>query len=267
MWQSDRNNFTKIILLTASILIVMAPACKKKETKKTEERSVNVRVQSVEEKALRPFVETIGTLNPNEEVIVSAEVDGILKDVRVDEGTVVSKGMLLSVIDDTDYSLEVKRAEAALRQAQATFENTKLEFGRKQSLYKEQLVTQQQFDDVSTRLSLAEADVERARAALSLAKQKQWKKRRLLNFIFKPKPLKIKIKYWMKKRVKEFFCLVNPEKGGFQQTICWFQHDLLGVAVALSDTVTNPAPQATFIRPLLGRLPGEKKNSGKKEEL
>ncbi|MBA3061298.1 MAG: efflux RND transporter periplasmic adaptor subunit [Nitrospirae bacterium] len=177
MWQSDRNNFTKIILLTASILIVMAPACKKKETKKTEERSVNVRVQSVEEKALRPFVETIGTLNPNEEVIVSAEVDGILKDVRVDEGTVVSKGMLLSVIDDTDYSLEVKKAEAALRQAQATFENTKLEFGRKQSLYKEQLVTQQQFDDVSTRLSLAEADVERAKAALSLAKQKLIKTR------------------------------------------------------------------------------------------
>ncbi|MBA3070793.1 MAG: efflux RND transporter periplasmic adaptor subunit [Nitrospirae bacterium] len=177
MWQSDRNNFAKIVLLTASILIVMAPACKKKETKKTEERSVNVRVQSVEEKALRPFVETIGTLNPNEEVIVSAEVDGILKDVRVDEGTVVSKGMLLSVIDDTDYSLEVKRAEAALRQAQATFENTKLEFGRKQSLYKEQLVTQQQFDDVSTRLSLAEADVERAKAALSLAKQKLIKTR------------------------------------------------------------------------------------------
>ncbi len=177
MWQSDRNNFAKIVLLTASILIVMAPACKKKETKKTEERSVNVRVQSVEEKALRPFIETIGTLNPNEEVIVSAEVDGILKDVRVDEGTVVSKGMLLSVIDDTDYSLEVKRAEAALRQAQATFENTKLEFGRKQSLYKEQLVTQQQFDDVSTRLSLAEADVERAKAALSLAKQKLIKTR------------------------------------------------------------------------------------------
>jgi len=172
MWQPDRNNFTKIIFLTTIILIVMAPACKKKETKKTEERSVNVRVQSVEEKALMPFVETIGTLNPNEEVIVSAEVDGILKEVKVDNGTAVSRGMLLSVIDDTDYGLEVKRAEAVLRQAQATFENTKLEFGRKQSLYKEQLVTQQQFDDVSTRLSLAEAEVERAKAALSLAKQK-----------------------------------------------------------------------------------------------
>lgn len=152
-------------------LLILA-SCKKREVKAPAEKIVNVRVQDVEVKPLKPFVETIGTLNPNEEVIVSAEVDGILKEVKVDNGTAVSRGMLLSVIDDTDYGLEVKRAEAGLRQAQATFENTKLEFGRKQSLYKEQLVTQQQFDDVSTRLSLAEAEVERARAALSLAKQK-----------------------------------------------------------------------------------------------
>lgn len=177
MWQSDRNNFANIILLTAIMLIVIAPACKKKETKNTEERPVNVRLQTVEEKAQRPFVETIGTLNPNEEVIVSAEVDGILKEVKVDNGTAVSRGMLLSVIDDTDYGLEVKRAEAALRQANATLSNTKLEFERKQALYKEQLVTQQQFDDVSTRLSLSESDVERAKAALSLAKQRLIKTR------------------------------------------------------------------------------------------
>ncbi|MDP3049166.1 MAG: efflux RND transporter periplasmic adaptor subunit [Thermodesulfovibrionales bacterium] len=165
-----RSRFVILIVLMLSLLFLAS--CKKKEVKTPAEKAVNVRVQAVEEKALRPFVETIGTLNPNEEVIVSAEVDGILKNVNVDNGTAVSKGMLLAVIDDTDYGFEVKRAEAALRQAQATFENTKLEFGRKQSLYKEQLVTQQQFDDVSTRLSLAEADVERAKAALSLAKQK-----------------------------------------------------------------------------------------------
>ncbi len=167
----------RFVVLLVLIMSLLFPASCKKKVKAPAEKVVNVRVQVAEKKPLRPFIETIGTLNPNEEVIVSAEVDGILKDVRVDEGTVVSKGMLLATIDETDYSLDVKRAEAALKQAQATFENTKLEFGRKQSLYKEQLVTQQQFDDVSTRLSLAEADVERARAALSLAKQKLSKTR------------------------------------------------------------------------------------------
>ncbi len=174
----NNNLYIKIIPLVFLLsFIIITPACKKKEIKAPAEKIVNVRVQDVEVKPLKPFVETIGTLNPYEEVIVSAEVDGILKEVKVDNGTAVSRGMLLSVIDDTDYGLEVKRAEAALRQANATLSNTKLEFERKQSLYKEQLVTQQQFDDVSTRLSLSESDVERARASLSLAKQKLIKTR------------------------------------------------------------------------------------------
>lgn len=164
--------YTRIFFLMTIFLIIINPSCKKKEVKKIEEKIVNVRVQDVEIRPLKPSLETIGNLNPFEEITVSSEVDGILREIKVDTGSVVSKGMLLSVIDDTDYSLDVKRAEAALRQAQATYENTKLEFSRKQSLYKEQLVTEQQFDDVSTRLSLSEADVEKAKAALSLSKQK-----------------------------------------------------------------------------------------------
>mgnify|MGYP001086302794 CR=1 FL=1 len=161
-----------IFLLILLPFIFISPACKKKEVKTAGERIINVQVKAAEKRSLRPFVETIGTLNPYEEVIVSAEVDGILKEVRVDEGTVVSKGEVLAAIDDTDYSLEVKRAEATLKQAEATLANTRLEYQRKESLHKEELVTKQQFDDVSTRLSLAEAELDRLKAALSLTKEK-----------------------------------------------------------------------------------------------
>ncbi|OPY69046.1 MAG: Multidrug resistance protein MdtE precursor [Syntrophorhabdus sp. PtaU1.Bin002] len=157
--------------------ILTVDGCKKKEAKNATEKVFNVQIRDVLRKPLRPFIESIGTLNPYEEVNVSAEVEGILKTVKVDEGTVVSKGMLLAAIDDMDYALEVKRAEAALRQAQATLENTKLEFQRKDALYKEELVTKQQYDDVTTRLALAEAEVERAKAALSLARVKLSKTR------------------------------------------------------------------------------------------
>jgi membrane fusion protein, multidrug efflux system len=172
-----KNNF--FILFTCLPLAVCCvfyfTACKKSESKTPSEKTVNVFTQPAEKKSLRPFIETIGTLNPNEEVIVSSEVDGILRSITVDEGTGVAKGKALAVIDDIDYSLEVQRAEAALKQTEATLSNTKLEYVRKESLYKEQLVTQQQFDDVSTRLALAEAEVERAKASLSLARQKHIK--------------------------------------------------------------------------------------------
>jgi len=158
-------------LLTTYCLLSLH-ACKKSEVKAPPEKVINVQIQPAEKRSLKPFVETIGTLNPYEEVIVSAEVDGIIKDVKADEGSIVSKGQVLAAIDDTDYNLEVKRADAALRQAEATLSNTNLEYQRKEALYKEQLVTQQQFDDASTKRFLAEADVERAKADFSLARQK-----------------------------------------------------------------------------------------------
>ncbi|MDP2277933.1 MAG: efflux RND transporter periplasmic adaptor subunit [Nitrospirota bacterium] len=164
--------FRFVILIVLMLPLLFLASCKKKEVKAPAEKAVNVRVQAAEKKSLRPFLETTGTLNPYHEVIVSAEVDGILKDIKVDEGSAVSKGTLLAVIDDIDYDLEVKKSDAALKQAEANLANTKLEYQRKDALFKEQLVTQQQFDDVSTRLSLAAAEVERAKASLSLVKQK-----------------------------------------------------------------------------------------------
>ena len=176
--QKAHSNFKNIVMLIKVtflfiILTVLCinSACKKKEVKTSAEKVINVQVQAAEKRSLRPFVKTIGTLNPFDEVTVSAEVDGILKEVRVDEGTAVSKGSVLARIDDTDYSLEVKKAEAALKQAEAILANTKLEYQRKESLHKEELVTKQQFDDVSTRLVLAEAEHERLEVALSLAKE------------------------------------------------------------------------------------------------
>lgn len=152
--------------------LVGAVACQKKDTKTLEEKVFNVQTQDVVQKPLKPFIESIGTLNPFEEVTVSAEIEGVIRSVKVEEGSQVSKGMLLAAIDDSDYSLEVKRADAVFKQAEATLENTKLEFKRKDVLYKEELVTKQQYDDVTTRLSLAEAEVERAKASLSLARLK-----------------------------------------------------------------------------------------------
>lgn len=153
-------------------LAIIDSGCAKKETKAVEEKVINVNTQSTEKRSLRPFIESIGTLIPYEEVTISSELDGVLKNVSIDEGVAVSKGTILTTVDDTDYSLEVKRAEAALKQAEASLSNTMVDYKRKDTLYKEGLATTEEFDEVSTKLSLAEAEIDKARASLSLAKQK-----------------------------------------------------------------------------------------------
>ena len=165
-----------VIMIVLLFMILLNPGCKKDE-KTSEERVMNVKVSTAEKKSFRPFVGTIGTLKPYEEVIVSSEVDGIAKNIRIDEGTSVSRGMLLAEINETDYRLEVKRSEAMLRQAEASLANAKLEYERKASLYKEELVTKQQFDDISARMAVSDGDLDRAKAGLSLAKEKLAKTR------------------------------------------------------------------------------------------
>lgn len=162
-----------IFLLAAALLI---GACGKKESK-LEERAVNVQLQPVATQSLRPFIEAIGTLKAFEQVVVSSEIEGILRTANVEEGMFVSKGTLLATVDDRDYASELKRVEFALKQAEATLVNAKAEYGRKEALYKEELVTKQQFDDVVTRLAVADAEVERSKAALAIAKERYAKTR------------------------------------------------------------------------------------------
>lgn len=174
--QTSRIFIFYCILLTVYCLLPLS-GCAKEETKSVADKKVNVHVYAAEKKQLRPFVETVGTLNANDEVIVSSEVDGIIKNITTNEGTPVSKGMLLAVIDDTDYLLDLRRSEAGVKQAEAIFENTQLEYKRKEALYKEELITRQQFEDVSARLAISGSEVERAKSTLLLAKQKLSKTR------------------------------------------------------------------------------------------
>ncbi len=158
-----------IIYLTTAF--VFMAGCTKKEQAQ-EERLVNVHVWEAKIREVKPHLETTGTLRPDQEVLVSAEVDGIIKSILVDEGSVVREGQLLARINDTDYNLDLVRTEAALRQAQASLDNARAEYGRKEALFRDELITRQMFDDVSTRASLAEAELERVKATLAIVQER-----------------------------------------------------------------------------------------------
>ena len=158
-----------ILLCTAVIAEV---GCKKQEQQVQKEVIVNVRVWAAEKRPLQPFVESVGTLKAYEEVIVSSELDGILKSIRVQEGSPVTQGQLIAEIKETDYRLDTERAAVALKQAEASLAYAKQEYERKEALYRKDLVAKQQFDDILARLVLSQGDVDRAKMGLDLAHEK-----------------------------------------------------------------------------------------------
>jgi multidrug efflux pump subunit AcrA (membrane-fusion protein) len=118
-----RRSIVSVFLLC--VLVFTTSGCQKKEQTVQKERAVNVRVWTAESRPLRPFVESIGTLNPYEIVNVSSELDGILKAIHVDEGSPVTPGQVIAMIKETDYQLALEQATAILKQAEAARANAK----------------------------------------------------------------------------------------------------------------------------------------------
>ena len=163
----------KLLLLFLMIMLIALPLVSCKKAKKVEkENQVNVRVLPSEKKKVQPYLETTGTLNAYEEVSVSSEVDGIVRQLRVEEGSLVNKGSLLVEINDVDYTLDLKRSEAVSKQAEANLDNAQAEYKRQEALYKEELVTKQQFDDITTKVALAKAALDGAKATLAMSREK-----------------------------------------------------------------------------------------------
>jgi multidrug efflux pump subunit AcrA (membrane-fusion protein) len=191
----------KLSLPAACVVLIPLPflfflnSCEKAGTKPAvEEKAYNVQVKAAEKKRLQPFVEAIGTLYPNDEVTVSTEVDGILSDLKAEEGTRVSKGMLLAQIDDTDYLLEVKRAEATVEaadsrlqqlvtgarpqevqlakaemdQSLADLEKRKADRERAKKLFDGQYISAQDWDAARTAYEVAVATHQKAKQNLGL---------------------------------------------------------------------------------------------------
>ncbi|HXG01115.1 MAG TPA: efflux RND transporter periplasmic adaptor subunit, partial [Bacteroidota bacterium] len=122
----------------------------------------------------RSILEASGTIEGTD-VRIASEVMGKVKEIRVEEGIRVEKGDTLVIIDDTDYRLQLRQAEAAaavarahyqlalegpreeeIVQAEAMFRNAEADYKRMKELLAAQTVTQKQYDDAYARYVAAE---------------------------------------------------------------------------------------------------------------
>ncbi len=78
---------------------------------------IEVRVAPVSTRQIQRIVESVGTLFPYDEVIISAEVDGPVQEVKADLGDAVKEGQVLARISDEEQRYVVAQNEAQLRQS------------------------------------------------------------------------------------------------------------------------------------------------------
>lgn len=100
---------------------------------------------------------------------VSAQVTGRIVELKYDVGDYVQKGQLLVRIDQTEAQQVLAGSEAQVAQAQAAFENARVELDRTRDLAKQKFISQAALDKAEAAYRVAEAQLRTARAGAGQA--------------------------------------------------------------------------------------------------
>lgn len=118
---------------------------------------------------LQPVIAS-GSVVALRESHIGTEVPGRVQEVYVAEGDRVTAGAPLFQIDPVPYEMAVRQAEAGLDVARAERSQLESDLARGRALRKQEVVSQQDFDRMTTQLAVAQAHERQLNEALALAR-------------------------------------------------------------------------------------------------
>lgn len=138
------------------------------------EEKIPVEVAPVSLGEITQSLKYSGDITAEFEVNVFSKIPDRIENFYVDEGDAVKKGDPIARILATTIEQGVRQAEAGLVAARAQEANLRLEFERAGRLFKQNAMSQQQYEAIKTQYEAIQAQVEQAQAALETMKsQKQ----------------------------------------------------------------------------------------------
>lgn len=169
-----QNKCRAKLIIVAGLLVVgvMVTGCGKKTNAGGPPPSgpPEVGVIVVQPKSVSLTTELPGRTSPNLIAEVRPQVGGIIQKRLFTEGSDVKAGQVLYQIDPATYQAAFASAKAAEARAEANLVPARLKEGRFHDLVKIKAVSQQDYDDASAALKLAEADLASSKAAVETAR-------------------------------------------------------------------------------------------------
>lgn len=95
------------------------------DTTKNDFSKVPVRVLSVEPRQFNHYIEVSGSVKPENEAYISAEISGIIEKIHVQEGDHVKKGTLLFKLNSSVTESSISETKTQLKLAKALYEKQK----------------------------------------------------------------------------------------------------------------------------------------------
>jgi len=135
---------------------------------------VAVEIEPVKKSVIRDLGNFAGSLAPRSQYMVAPKIAGRLEKLMVNIGDWIERDQLIAVLDDEEYSQQVRQAEADLQVAKANLEESKSsldvakrEWERVQELHKKGISADSELDSVKGAHSTQEARYKVAQAQVS----------------------------------------------------------------------------------------------------
>ena len=144
----------------------------------TSSPAVAVSTLTVAAESWPSIYEAPGTVRARTTAVISAKLMGYVREVKVQSGDHVREGQTLVTLDTRDLDVNSRRAEAAREEvrtsmpeadsavavAKANLELAQVTFGRMQDLQRKKSISNQEFDEASSKLKVAQAAHQMAQA-------------------------------------------------------------------------------------------------------
>lgn len=128
-----------------------------------------VNVAAVITEPLREWYEFSGRIKALDVAEIRPQVSGVIKEIQLSEGERVEAGDILMIIDPRPFEASVIGSQGDLNSAKAQLALAQSDMKRSEKLIKNRAIPQFQFDESRNALTVAEARVKTAEAALEIA--------------------------------------------------------------------------------------------------
>ncbi len=125
--------------------------------KKNKSKDISDFIVSVEKGILSESINTSGEVKANRTSNIGPRKQGIIKEIKVEEGDAVEKGQILATLDDEDFIYKLEELEL-------NFKKQKSEYLRREFLFKEGAVSKEDYESYKNMYNTSEAKFSDAKA-------------------------------------------------------------------------------------------------------
>jgi len=166
----NRFSLLGFVLVLTALLAACNSASSKSAQASNGPPAIPVAVATTQKSDFPVYLSGLGNVQAYNTVSLKSRVDGQIVQIAFKEGQLVKQGDLLLVIDPRPYQVAVEQAEAAIARDQAQLKNAQLDYDRYQGLFKEGVISQQQYDGQRALVGQLEGTVKADQAAIDNAK-------------------------------------------------------------------------------------------------